>query len=313
MFLGQGEGTFQLSSTLSSSGGQIVAGDFNADGLQDLAVVAGNGIVLYLGKGQGTFGSPLPAHLPDVASIAVGDFFNNRIQSLVALVSIFTGGGDFANYLYSLRYSNGQWLVEKRNMVSPQTGDPYQQIIAGDLDGNFKDDVFLVGGNVTGSAVSAYMLGNGDGTFGAPADAPHWLDLQFFPFLRDLDGDSRHDVGIAWSSIFEDIGGAEALRNTSAAVNCRPPKPDTLDAHICAPREGQQVGHTFTFRGAGNAFSGYPKRMELWIDGTKIAQNLEDQLKATVSLARGSHTASFVVVDSFDSYVTESVSFESSY
>ena len=57
--------------------------------------------------------------------------------------------------------------------------------------------------------------------------------------------------------------------------------------HICAPTKGQVVGKTFTFKGAGNAWNGFAKRMELWIDGKKIGQNLEDQLKVTTSLSKG--------------------------
>ena len=53
--------------------------------------------------------------------------------------------------------------------------------------------------------------------------------------------------------------------------------------------------------------------MELWIDGRKVAQNLEDQLRATVTLTRGNHVASFVVVDSFDHHVAGSVSFTSKF
>jgi hypothetical protein len=53
--------------------------------------------------------------------------------------------------------------------------------------------------------------------------------------------------------------------------------------------------------------------MELWLDGKKVAQNLEDQFKATVNLTRGNHVASFVVVDSFDNHVSSSVSFTSSF
>lgn len=83
--------------------------------------------------------------------------------------------------------------------------------------------------------------------------------------------------------------------------------------HICAPSSGQVVGQTFTFRGSGSALNGIAKRMELWIDGKKVAQNLEDQLKATVTLTRGNHVASFVVVDSFDNHVSNSVSFTSSF
>jgi hypothetical protein len=49
--------------------------------------------------------------------------------------------------------------------------------------------------------------------------------------------------------------------------------------------------------------------MELWIDGTKVGQNLEDQLNITTTLNPGTHTASFVVVDSFDNFTSKSVSF----
>ena len=44
---------------------------------------------------------------------------------------------------------------------------------------------------------------------------------------------------------------------------------------------------------------------ELWIDGHKVTQNL----KATVALTAGSHTATFVVIDSFDNTASSSVSF----
>ena len=79
--------------------------------------------------------------------------------------------------------------------------------------------------------------------------------------------------------------------------------------NICAPKSGQGVGSRFTFKAAGNAFSGIAKRLELWIDGKKVGQNLEDQLNVTTSLTVGSHTASFVVVDSFDNHTSSSVTF----
>jgi hypothetical protein len=139
------------------------------------------------------------------------------------------------------------------------------------------------------------------------------MDLQYLPIIRDLDLDGRHDVEIAWTSIFDSVSGAEALRNTNSKVACTPPSADRLGVHICAPKNGQQVGKTFTFRAAGNARSGYAKRMELWIDGKKVAQNLEDQLRAKLSLHRGKHKAEFVAVDSFDSHVAKAVEFTAVY
>jgi hypothetical protein len=49
--------------------------------------------------------------------------------------------------------------------------------------------------------------------------------------------------------------------------------------------------------------------MELWVDGTKVGQNLEDQLNITATLSAGTHTASFLVVDSFDNHTSKSVTF----
>jgi len=49
--------------------------------------------------------------------------------------------------------------------------------------------------------------------------------------------------------------------------------------------------------------------MELRVDGKKVAQNLQDQLKAFITLTPGQHVATFTVVDSFDNHVSGSVSF----
>ena len=312
VFVGQGNGLFTLAATLQDGGGQVVSGDFNADGHQDLAVVSGNAIALYVGNGNGTFKTPILASLANVSSIAVGDFYNNRIQSLAALTGAFLGGGDFETTLFTLRFSNGALLVENQRVLQASTGIPYQQITAGDVNGDFKEDLVLVGFDVNGQ-LADYILGAGNGTFGPIHNAPADHEGLAFPLVRDLDGDSRHDIAMNWTDIFGTTSGVAALHNTSAFTNCTLPPAGQLSVHICAPASGQVVGQTFTFKGSGSALNGVAKRMELWIDGKKVAQNLEDQLRATVTLTRGSHVATFVVVDSFDHHVSGSVSFTSSF
>ena len=314
VFLGKGDGTFKESDDIQDGGVQAVAGDFNGDGHQDLAMTGGGNVALYFGNGDGTFKStPVVANVDNVSFLAVGDFFNNRVQNLAVLTNLYDGAGDWQENLYTLRYLNGQLQIANNMLITPSTGDPFWQLVGGDLNGDFKDDLFLAGGDFQGSAVSGYMIGNGNGTFQGPFSAPTYMDLQWYPFIRDLNLDSRHDVGMAWTSIFDSIGGEETLWNTSSAQNCGPPKANPLNVHICAPTNGQVVGKTFTFRGAGNAWNGVAKRMELWIDGRKVGQNLEDQLRVTTNLPRGTHTASFVVVNTFDQHVSKSVSFTSSY
>jgi hypothetical protein len=313
VFLGQGNGTFTQSATLTAGGGWVAAGDFNADGRQDLAVIAngGNQLAMYLGNGNGTFQSPILANQNVALSLAVGDFYNNRIQSL-AVLSTVPNNGNFNYYISTVRYVNGALAVTTPALAS--TDQFYSGIAAGDLNGDFIDDVVMVGGDVRSYPLTGYLLGKGDGTFQPYASAPAYGEGENFPFIRDLNLDSRHDIGTSWDSSYAgNGGGAFTLLNTSATKNCAPPKANALSVHICAPSNGQTVGQSFTFKAAGNAWNGVAKRMELWIDGRKVGQNLEDQLKVKAALTRGQHTASFVVVDTFDNHVSQSVSFTSSY
>jgi hypothetical protein len=154
-----------------------------------------------------------------------------------------------------------------------------------------------------------YRLGAGKGTFAAEKSLPGYGEELQYPFVRDLVLNSRHDIGVDWSDYDSSSGGAFVLLNTNAPTDCDPPPANALGVHICAPKEDETGASTFTFKGAGNACNGIAKRMELWIDGQKVGQNLEDQLRVTTTLTAGTHTASFVVVDSFDNYTSSSVTF----
>jgi hypothetical protein len=305
VFLGQENGTFKLSTTLTNAGGPMLAGDFNADGYQDLFVITTNpyDLALYLGEGNGSFQSPMLTTTPAVA-IAIGDFFDDRIQSVAVLTSEGPEGSFF--YLGTARYLNGALAYDQGQMVT--SSHYYETMAAGDLNGDFKDDVVLVGN--TGSVGTVdYVLGDGNGTYGSLETLEGYGTIAGSPFVRDLNRDSRHDIGVDWgNSTGSGSGGAFILLNTNATPNCDPPK-SVLSVNICAPTSDETVGTTFTFKGAGNAFNGIAKRMELWIDGEKIGQNLEDQLNVTTTLIPGTHTASFVVVDSFDDYTSKSVTF----
>jgi hypothetical protein len=313
VFLGKGDGTFTPSASLPYGGDQVVTGDFNADGHQDLAVLTAvltssstSQLAVFLGNGNGTFQNALLTNLPNAVGLAVGDFYNDRIQSLALL----TYGSNETDYVSTARYANGAFLLSTPQLV---TG-PFFYIAAGDLNGDFLDDVVLTGGVFTCDKciepLTRYMLGNGNGTFQSPVKAPAYGQYGDFPFVRDLNRDSRHDIGIAWDAPYEEEGGgAFVLLNNNAIVNCPPPKANALSVNICAPTKGETVPSTFTFKGSGNAFDGIAKRMELWIDNKKIGQNLEDQLNVTTTLSPGAHTASFVVVDSFDNYTSQAVTF----
>ncbi|HXM08819.1 MAG TPA: VCBS repeat-containing protein [Terriglobales bacterium] len=314
VFLGNGDGTFTLGYSNSNGGGNVlVAGDFNGDGKQDLVFADSNYIGLYLGDGKGGFAYPAEAPLAGVTSLAVGDFFNTHsYESLVALASTGIPEDDgIYTYTYSLRYEDGGLIIESSNLVAGATSGGPTYIAGGDLNGDFNFDVFISGGGYYEGPASEYMLGNGNGTFQELQKAGYVGDVSVleFPIIRDLNLDSRHDVAMAYLNLEDDTGGAEVLLNTNATPNCAPPPANKLSVNICAPTSGETVGSTFTFSAAGNAFSGSAQRMQLYIDGTKVAEFLEDQLAATVSLSAGVHTAKFVVTDSFGTEAEKSVSF----
>ena len=311
IYLGQGDGTFKFSGTLNNvGGGPIVAGDFNADGHQDLAVSSYNVVELFLGQGNGQFQAPLSVSQQYAAGLEVGDFYNDRIQTLAVLNMVGHPDGSESAYVDTIRYSNGQLVATNPQFIMKQ---PFLGvgIAAGDINGDFKDDLFVTGsyGYPNQTYFAGYMLGNGKGGFGRMANVPsNGVPASVF-FVRDLNLDSRHDVGLVWSNAYPNGGGAYVLINNNAKTNCDPPPANKIGVNICAPMSGQSVPTTFTFKGSGNAFSGIAKRMELWLDGTKVGQNLEDQLKVTATMSKGTHTATFVVVDTFDDTASQSVTF----
>jgi hypothetical protein len=317
IYLGKGNGTFTLAETQKYGGNSVVTGDFNADGKQDVAFASGTGsgasntVGVFLGSGNGTLNAPVLATVNYPTGLAVGDFYNDRIQTLAVLSSVGPVDGNQITYLVTLQYSDGQLKVGSQNQVTGAVAEGPTYIAGGDLSGDFIDDVFIVGGGYYEGPLTQYMLGNGDGTFQAPQNTPYDTQCNAFqyPVIRDLSLDSRHDVSFAAYNVEAGYCGGDVLISENATPNCAPPPANALGVNICAPKSGATLNKTVTFKGSGNAFNGIAKRMELWIDGKKVGQNLEDQLNVKATLSAGKHTASFVVVDSFDSSTSKSVTF----
>jgi FG-GAP-like repeat/Bacterial Ig-like domain (group 3) len=82
--------------------GLIATGDFNGDGIPDLAVPAADRVEIYLGKGDGTFTHKGSVPASDVQSIEVADFNGDNISDLAVTkttdaqssVALFLGAGD---------------------------------------------------------------------------------------------------------------------------------------------------------------------------------------------------------------------------
>ncbi len=141
--------------TLSDS---VVSGDFNGDGIADLALTYYNGVGVLLGKGDGTFDPEISyATGSGSVSLTTGDFNGDGIADLAvanrfdANFSILPGKGD-GTFGAALNQSVGGSAIS---------------IVAGDFNGDSKLDLAV--GTDDGAASSILIFaGQNDGVFAAP-------------------------------------------------------------------------------------------------------------------------------------------------
>ena len=196
VLLGKGDGTFSAGPVIPvlNPPQKIIVADFNGDKKLDVATVNStdvmgssyNSVSVLLGKGDGTFASPIEYPMDGATfSIAAGDFNGDGKLDLavgnpgLAVLSILVGNGD-GTFQAPVNYGSGTG-----NYVA-------SSLVIGDLNGDGKLDIASCGG----SQVSVF-LGNGDGTFqthvnyGEGGSDAGWLTA------ADFNGDGKLDLAVS--------------------------------------------------------------------------------------------------------------------
>jgi hypothetical protein len=175
----------------------VDVGDFNGDGIKDLAVAnsgastsgSGSGISILLGNGTGSFGTAtlLPqASIPFTSALAVAKFNTDIYDDLVV---------DNSNGSLSIFYGSSSGLGAPVNVPSdPRIGANY--IAATDFNGDGRPDIAIATNRVTGSlntnGVVSILLQNTDGTFGTPVNSLVGRRPTSIA-VGDFDGDGKQD------------------------------------------------------------------------------------------------------------------------
>jgi hypothetical protein len=197
VYINAGDGTFGAASSLTSTSPPgIVAGDFNGDGLTDLANIytagtyEGAGIGIYFNAGEGTFASEVTY---------ATNSFGEPNSGLAA--ADFNGDGlpDLATFVYDTATSTTQLVVLlsagggrfQAPVASPAVGLP-NQVVVGDFNGDGVPDL-AVGPDVT------IYRGNGDGTFGLGVSYAVGVNVTSIT-VGDFNGDGISDIATTTDS-----------------------------------------------------------------------------------------------------------------
>jgi subtilase family serine protease len=165
----------------------VVVGDLNRDGKQDLIVGHSfSGLSVFLGNGDGTFGPELLLQGASPAS-AIGDFNGDGKPDIVTT----SASGVNAVRLY-LGNGDGTFTsTPDTPFASGYVGTT--SLAVGDFNGDGKLDVVVIGNGLSQAYV---FLGNGDGTFGAPASVGSVND-PFSIAVADFNGDGKLDLALS--------------------------------------------------------------------------------------------------------------------
>ncbi len=174
-----------------------VVGDFNNDGNLDIALTCGQAIDVLIGNGNGSFTQKSQLQLTNTNEswLIVGDANGDGIQDIVTY-DYTTDGSNTVGITVFLGNGDGTFTKKPQIEVQQSTLDSSSQqpFVVGDFNGDGHLDIALL----TTQGVDV-LLGNGDGTFGAPVSFGN-VTSPTSVAIADFNGDGKLDIAMSDST-----------------------------------------------------------------------------------------------------------------